>query len=213
MKASTFPPAAQLSVVICICLLLAIPSLWAQAPNPSRGRASGTAGWSLGDGGTAPSFGLALSYWPARRVGVEFELAYSKNLEFILDLCPPPLVCVFGGQVPVKGRTLSLIPHLVVEPTDWERFHPYVLAGVGFGHLRQRYTVNTVVPSEFTRSKKALALSVGAGFDLRVTRRLRLGLDIRSRQLFDEEPHLDRYIVPAGTLSAVRIGSHASWKF
>jgi opacity protein-like surface antigen len=213
MKESERPPARQLLVVVCIFVLLVTPSLWAQGTDPSRGRASGTAGWSLGDGGTAPSFGLALGYWPTRRVGVEFELAYAKNLEFTIDRCPPPLVCILGGQLPVKGRTLSLIPQLVVEPTAWERFHPYVLAGVGFAHLRQRYTVNAAVASEFTRSKKALALSVGAGVDVRVTRRLRLGLDIRSRQLFDEEPELNRYIVPAGTLSTVRIGSHATWKF
>jgi opacity protein-like surface antigen len=194
-------------------MLLVASSLWAQGDNGLQGRASGTAGWSTGDGGTVPSFGLALSYWPTRRVGVEFELAYSKNLDFTIDLCPPPLVCVLGGELPAKGRTLSLIPHLVVEPTAWERFHPYALVGVGFGHLRQRYMVNAGGPSEFTRSKKALALSVGAGFDVQVSRRLGLGVDIRSRQLFDEEPDLDRYLVPAGTLSTVRVGSHATWRF
>jgi opacity protein-like surface antigen len=211
-------------VSACVFALVTASSAWAQGSRTSHGRASGTAGASLGDGGIAPSFGLALSYWPTRRVGIEFELAYSRNLEFTLDLCPAPLVCILGGQLPVKGRTLSLVPHLVLEPTTWERVHPYAVAGVGMAHLRQRYTVGSVgvggqdadtlvVPAEFTRSKRALALSVGAGVEVQVTRRLALGVDVRSRHLLDEEARFDRFIVPAGTLDTLRVGSHASWQF
>jgi opacity protein-like surface antigen len=197
--------------------------LSAQNTGVAGARASGTAGFSFGDGGVTPSFGAALgSYWPARHVGVEFELAYSRHLEFTIDLCPPPLVCVLGGQFPVKGRTLSLIPHLVVEAGPWERVRPYVVGGIGMAHLRQRYTVGSrdarqmetlVMPVEFTRSKRALALSAGAGVDVSVSRRLALGVDVRSRHLFDEDPRLERFIVPSGTLSTIRVGLHTSWMF
>jgi opacity protein-like surface antigen len=202
----------------CVFTLVTASSAWALGSRTSHGRASGTAGASFGAGGIAPSFGLALSYWPSRRVGIEFELAYSRNLEFTLDLCPAPLVCILGGQLPVEGRSLSLVPHLVLEPTTWERVHPYAVAGVGLAHLRQRYTVGSVtdtlvVPTEFTRSKRALALSIGAGVEVQVTRRFALGVDVRSRHLFDEEARLDRFIIPAGTLNTLRVGSHASWQF
>lgn len=210
--------------MLSLCLLATAVPVCGQG-GEERGRASGSAGVSLGDGGVAPSFGAALSYWPTRHVGVEFELAYSKNLEFAIDLCPAPLVCVLGGQFPVKGRSLSLIPHLVFESRPWRKFRPYVLAGVGIAHLRQRYTVvgpeivggqvveTLLVPVEFTRSKRAFALSVGGGVDVRISHRLGLGVDIRSRHLFDEESRLERFIVPAGMLSTVRVGSHASWVF
>ena len=211
-------------VVLTICALATARLLFAQSSTEPRGRASGTAGVSLGDGGLTPSFGAALSYWPIRHVGIEFELAYSRNLEFTIDLCPAPLVCILGGRLPAKGRSLSLIPHLVVEPRPWGRVRPYALAGVGLAHLRQRYTLGAgatdrqrvdtlVVPVELTRSKKALALSVGGGLDVRISRRLGLGIDVRSRHLFDEDARLERFIVPAGRLSTVRVGSHASWVF
>ena len=213
------------NLLFSLCVLVTAVPVCAQSGGDPRGRASGTVGGSFGDGGVTPSFGAALSYWPIRHVGIEFELAYSRNLEFVFDLCPPPLVCVLGGQFPVKGRSLSLIPHLVIESRPWGKVRPYVLAGVGIAHLRQRYTVvgpgvgsghvaeTLVVPVEFTRSKRAFALSVGGGVDVRISRRMGLGVDVRSRHLFDEEPRLERFIVPAGTLSTVRVGSHLSWVF
>jgi opacity protein-like surface antigen len=210
--------------LITLCAFAMALSGSAQGREESTGRASGTVGASFGNGGVTPSFAAALSYWPTNRVGIEFELAYSRNLEFNLDLCPPPLICILGGRWPVKGRTLSLIPHVVVEPPIGLRVRPYLLAGVGLAHLRQRYipgpgTVGgqlpqtLVVPVEFTRSKKTAALSAGGGVEVRISRRLAVGVDIRSRHLFDDEPKPDRFIVPAGTLSAVRLGSQASWAF
>src|SRR5512134_3964211 len=74
------------NLVFSLCLLASAVPVCAQGGGEPRGRASGSAGVSLGDGGVAPSFGAALSYWPTRHVGVELELAYSKNLEFAIDL-------------------------------------------------------------------------------------------------------------------------------
>jgi hypothetical protein len=54
---------------------------------------------------------------------------------------------------------------------------------------------------------------VGAGIEVPVASRLALGVDIRSRHLFDEEAGTDRYIIPAGTLNTLRVGLHATWKF
>jgi hypothetical protein len=42
---------------------------------------------------------------------------------------------------------------------------------------------------------------------------LALGVDVRSRHLFDEDPRLERFIVPSGTLSTIRVGLHTSWMF
>jgi hypothetical protein len=102
--------------------------------------ASGTAGASFGDGETAPAFGAALGFRMARRFGVELEIAYARKLDFTLDLCPPPLVCVVGGLCPVTGRTVSFLVDLVVDlPSPWRPVRPYALGGVGVGPLRQRY--------------------------------------------------------------------------
>lgn len=216
-------PAAAL-LLVTVQSLAAAGAARAQAPAPAasdRRYAAVTAGASLGDGEAAPAFDAALAFALTDRIALELDLAYARRLDFTLDLCPAPLVCIQGGQLPVTGRTVALIPHLVVDLGQaGGRVRPYVAAGVGVAHLRQRYfgaSVDrvgiAVVPSEFTRSAVVPALSAGGGLVVRLAQRVGIGLDARVLALLDEEPAASRFIVPGGTLTMVRSGARVWWRF
>ena len=104
----------MLKVATCVLLLvLAGAPLHAQGGDESRkhaARASFTTGASFGDGETALGLAAALGFRVGDRLGLEFELAHARKLDFTIDLCPPPRVCVIGGQLPVTGRTVTLVP-------------------------------------------------------------------------------------------------------
>jgi hypothetical protein len=212
------PTAVSVAVVSLLCS--AAEPLRAQShENPGR-RASFTAGASFGDGETALASSLALDFRLTRRLGLEFELAHARKLDFTLDLCPAPLVCVRGGRLPVTGRTVSLVPHVVLEllPAA-RRLGAYALAGLGGGHVRQRYFTGPPLtnpftePVELTRSKVTAALSIGGGAAVKISSRLAVGADVRSLQVFDDKAKTDRFIMPSGVLSTVRVGTRVSWQF
>jgi hypothetical protein len=208
-----------MAVILLVCQAIAAP-LNAQGQQDLRRRAALTAGASLGDGETALALSAALGFELAARLGFEFELAYGRKLDFTLDLCPAPRICVLGGRLPVTGRTVSLVPHLVFDlvPAS-RRLQAYVQAGVGAGHIRQRYffgpPVLASIPEspELTRSKAVLAFSAGGGAGFRLSRRLALSADVRSLHLFDEAAVAERFITPSGTLSTLRVGARVSWLF
>jgi hypothetical protein len=89
--------------------------------------------------------------------------------------------------------------------------------GVGAGHVRQRYFFGPRPTGservEFTRSQPVAAFSFGGGITVQISRRLALGADVRSLHLFDKEATADRFIVPSGALSTLRIGSRLTWLF
>jgi hypothetical protein len=207
-------------VVLVSLVLLAIESpVRAQSSEPFDKRASVTVGASFGDGETALASSVALGFQLLPRLGLEFELAHARKLDFTLDLCPAPLVCVRGGHLPVTGRTVSLVPHLVVEllPSS-HRLRVYVQAGGGVGHVRQRYftsvpTSGAIEPVELTRSNMVAAFSFGGGAMVQLSRRLEVGADVRSLYVLDDESTTDRHITPAGVLSTLRVGSRVSWRF
>jgi hypothetical protein len=207
------------AVLALASFTLAVPG-GAEPVPPSSRRASLTAGVSLGDGDTALALSGALGVVIARPLSVEFEWAYARKLDFSLDLCPPPLVCILGGRVPVTGRTVSLVPHLVLDllPATSRR-RAYLQAGIGAGHVRQRYvigpplTLSLPQPAEFTRSNLVAAVSYGGGAAFALTRRLALGADVRVLHLFDTEAPLDRFIEPSGALTTVRAGARLDWVF
>jgi hypothetical protein len=209
----------RVAVVSAVSLMLARPS-GAQSHEQPDTRASVTAGASFGDGETAPALSVGLRFGLSARVGLEVEAAYARKLDFTLDLCPAPRICAIGGRIPVTGRTVSLIPHLALEilsPAGAVR--AYVVAGLGAGHVRQRY-FDLSVPAasdaervEFTRSSLTVALSFGGGATVQVSRRLAIGADVRSLHLLDEAANLDRFITPSGALSTLRVGSRVSWQF
>jgi hypothetical protein len=207
-------------VVAVVLSLGGMGELQAQPASPPSGATVAfTAGASLGDGDPALALSAGLGVRLSRRLGLEFELAYARALDFTLDLCPAPLVCVLGGRFPVTGRTVSLVPYLVVEllpPSSRWRVH--VLAGVGAGHVRQRYLLDppftgAVTPVEFTRSSLTAAFSFGGGATARIAPRLSFGVDVRSLHLRDDDARPERFITPAGTLSTLRVGSRVSWRF
>jgi hypothetical protein len=103
------PGGLRLAVAATVSLTLA-PPLRAQVPDDRGRHASLTAGASFGDGETAAALSAAMRFRLSDRLGIEVELAHARKLDFTLDLCPPPLVCVRGGNLPVTGRTISLIP-------------------------------------------------------------------------------------------------------
>jgi hypothetical protein len=127
---------------------------------------------------------------------------------------------VLGGQVPVTGRTVSLVPQLVVDVLpESRRLRAYVQFGVGAGHVRQRYfsglpfTDELSERVELTRSSLTIAVSFGGGATVQLSRRLGVGIDVRSLHLRDDPASVERFIVPSGTLSTLRVGSRVSWRF
>jgi opacity protein-like surface antigen len=210
---------AVVRIALCVAAGLTVSATArAQEPRELKRQASFTLGASFGDGNTALASMLGLGFAWASRLGVEIEVSHARKLDFTIDLCPPPRVCIVGGHFPVTGRTLSLVPQLAIRlmPAS-SRVQLYALAGAGVGHIRQRYFLTP--PStdadrpELTRSSLAPALSVGGGAAVSVTRRLAVGVDLRSLHLRDDEGEKARFIMPAGWLDTVRIGARVAWRF
>lgn len=214
------PVVAIVAFLSLVVMAIAPATARAQGQEEAGRRASFTAGASLGDGETALALTAGLGFRLSARVALEFELAYARRLDFTLDLCPAPAVCVRGGELPVTGRTLSLVPHLAVDllPAT-HRVRAYALAGVGVGHVRQRYfdpplSRGDVTRLEYTRSNLTPAVSFGGGVAVQIAaRRVAVGVDVRSLYLLDDEPTTDRFITPSGALGTLRIGSRVSWAF
>jgi opacity protein-like surface antigen len=204
---------------VSLVMLSIAPPAQAQTRHEAGRRATFTAGASLGDGETALATSLGLGFRLSALVGLEFELAHARKLDFTLDLCPPPAVCVRGGQLPVTGRTLSLVPHVTIDLLPGShRLRAYALAGVGAGHVRQRYFDPLLIssdakPVEFTRSNVTVAVSFGGGVAVQISRRVAVGLDLRSLHVLDEKASTQRFIMPSGALDTLRIGSRVSWAF
>jgi hypothetical protein len=205
-------------VVVGLMILADRTHAQAQRADAPGRRASFTAGASLGDGDTALALSAALGFRVAPRASLEFEVDYARKLDFTLDRCPAPLVCVVGGTLPVTGRSVSVGPHLVIEllaPSS--RVRAYAQAGVGGGHVRQRYFTSPVQTGsssvELTRSSRVVAVSFGGGVAARVSRQFTIGADVRVLHLFDEESPPERFIQPSGALRTVRLGSRVSWEF
>jgi hypothetical protein len=226
----TFRSLLGAGAALAALLTLAWPQpLFAQRADVRERRASGTAGVSLGDGESALALAAALRYEIAGPFHMEAQLAYARNLDFTLDLCPRPHVCVIGGTIPVTGRTVSLLADLVADLPSWGSLRPHLVAGGGVAHLRQRYVVPPEITRvagdleqvvgvpveriERTRSKLAPALVVGLGADVPLSHRLAVGMDVHLLSIFDDAPTPERFIMPAATLTTVRLESRVSWRF
>lgn len=200
--------------------LAAATHVHAQTGEPLRRTASFMAGTSSGDGGTKLALSAALGGRLRSRLGLEVELAYARALDFTLDLCPPPLLCIIGGRIPVTGRTVSLVPQATFDLLPpGRRVRAFVQGGFGAGHVRQRYfeglpsVPQTADRVERTRSSLTAAWSFGGGATARVSRHLSIGVEVRSLHLEDDPSSLDQFITPAGTLSTFRVGSRVEWGF
>jgi hypothetical protein len=203
-------------VLAILLAMVAMPRrLFAQSgPKPERFEVSFAIGASLGDGGTALASTLELDVPVSSRFAVGVEAAHARSLDFALDLCPPPLVCIRGGRLPVTGRTVALIPHVKFEVLPRSRVRLSLQGGVGGGHVRQRWVDAAFTPGiEFTRSSLTAALSLGATTTVDVSNRVTVGVDIRSLQVFDEHSPDSRFIQPSGTLRTVRVAARTGWRF
>lgn len=213
-------PSTGCAVAVAIVSLAVAAPLLGQSRQEDGQRASFTAGGSFGDGDTALALSAGMAFRLARRIWIDVELAYARKLDFTLDLCPPPRLCVLGGHVPVTGRTLSLVPHLVVDMLpESRRLGAYLQVGVGAGHVRQRYFSGLPFTGplservELTRSSLTVAVSFGGGATAQLSRRLAVGIDVRSLHLRDDPASVERFIVPSATLSTLRVGARVSWRF
>ena len=189
----------------------------AQGAAPAHRREIGfAAGAAAGDGGAALASALDLAVSLSPRLGIAVEFAHARKLDFTLDLCPPPRLCIRGGRLPVTGRTVSLVPHLRTELLGARhQVRVHVQAGIGAGHVRQRWfdSPSPQSPIEYTRSSLTTALSLGGGIVLPVSDRVSIGAELRSLHLFDKDATPDRAIEPAGRLGTLRVGGRVSWRF
>jgi hypothetical protein len=207
------PGLLSLAFVSLVCLAAA-GTVDAQTSSETPRYGAAIVGATFGDGETATAVSASLGFSFAHHVGVDFELAYAGHLAFTLDTCPDPRACSLDRQIPVIGRTVSLQPHVVFDlPSPWSRVRTYAVAGAGITHLRQWYAISDSPRVERKRSKIAPAVSFGGGVAVQIARRAALGADVRSVRLFDDEATADRFIVPAGAISTVRVGSRVSWQF
>lgn len=189
----------------------------AQGAAPAHRREIGfAAGASAGEGGAALASALDLAVSLSPRFGIAVELAHARTLDFTLDLCPPPRLCIRGGRLPVTGRAVSLVPHVRTELLGVRhKVRVHVQAGIGAGHVRQRWLDSPSPPSpiESTRSSLTTAISLGGGIVLPVSDRISIGAELRSLHLFDKDATPDRAIEPSGRLGTLRIGARVGWRF
>jgi hypothetical protein len=115
-KPMSRPVAVTVAFVSLVTLTIA-PLARAQARQEAETRATFTAGASLGDGETALALSAGLGFRLSVHLGLEFELAYARKLDFTLDLCPAPAVCVRGGQLNAPCSSASAWPWAYAAPS------------------------------------------------------------------------------------------------
>jgi opacity protein-like surface antigen len=218
-----------MATLVSLALIAAAHAAEAHGTNEIRRDASAIVGASLGDGDTAATVSASLGFSFAHHFGVDFELSYAGHLEFMLDLCPAPGNCPVSEHTPVTGRTVSLVPHFVLDlASSSSRVHPYAIAGVGVTHLRQWYVLSPAVDrvdlgvpgveidtrsTERKRSKLAPTLAFGGGMSVRLSRNVALGADVRLMALFDEAPDGEQNMLALGTIATIRAGSRITLRF
>ena len=202
-----------------------------------RVRVSGTMSAALGDGGPAPAIGLAGGFRFAPHVGLELEGLYIPEQEFESDLLviarqigltvantirlPGVSPQIFPTpRVEVTGRTVAFLSSVVMDlPVG--RMRPYALLGGGIANVERKISVTfdpvarppglpsvTFPASRYSIAENSLALTAGAGFDVRVWRRLSVAADVRYLRLFAEGA------TDAATLQNItRVGGRVSWWF
>jgi hypothetical protein len=208
------------------------PHAWAQN---ERVRVSGTVSAALGDGGPAPASGVAGVFQLAPHAGLELEVLWvpAQDLRDQGVVIASQLTSTFGSLVPpglagvifptprvdINGRTAAFLSSFVVDlPVG--RLRPYALFGGGIANVEREISVSfeglprpllpTLIfpPAEYTVSTNHLALTAGAGLDVRVWERLSVAADVRYLRVFVEGSG------PRDNLQNVtRVGARTSWWF
>lgn len=210
---------------------LSASNLYAQ---DERVRLSGVTSIAAGDGGPAAAIGVASGFQLAPHAGFEIEALYIPDQDF--DRGNIVLPAVFPGpRVEVGGRTIAFLSSFVTD-LQAGRLRPYAQLGGGIANVRRKVTIDyprgilagTVsivsdpgarapsttgrllpIPRPVTTriAENDLALTAGAGLDIRVWRRLSLAADVRYLHLFETTQGL------AGVQDVTRIGARVSWWF
>ena len=211
-------------------LVLAGSRSWAQN---ERVRVSGTVSTALGDGGPAPAIGVAGGFQLAPHAGLELEVLYIPGQDlrdqgFLIasqisstfpSLIPGPISVIFPTpRVDINARTVAFLSSFVVDlPVG--RLRPYALFGGGIANVERDISVTfdglprpllpTLIlpPTRYGFATNHLALTAGAGFDVRVWRQLSIAADVRYLQLFTEGTRED------DLKNLTRVGARASWWF
>jgi opacity protein-like surface antigen len=207
------------------------PHAWAQN---ERARISGTVSAGLGDGGPAPAIGVAGGFQLAPHAGLELELLWvpaqelrdqgvviaSQLTSTLGSLVPPGVSVIFPTpRVDINGRTAAFLSSFVVDlPVG--RLRPYALFGGGMANVEREISVSfeglprpllpTLIfpPAEYTVSTNHLALTAGAGLDVRVWERLSVAADVRYLRLFVESSGARDNLQ-----NITRVGARTSWWF
>lgn len=212
-------------------VVLSAPNLYAQ---DERVRLSGVTSLAAGDGGPAAAIGVASGFQLAPHAGFEIEGLYIPDQDFDRgDIVLPAIFPV--PRVDVGGRTVAFLSSFVTD-LQVGRLRPYAQFGGGIANVRRTLTIayppgilagTTVVvsnagmrapsidgrplpilrPVTARIAENDLALTAGAGLDVRVWKRLSLAADVRYLRFFETTQGL------AGVQNITRIGVRTSWWF
>ena len=205
------------ALAACAIVLLAnIGSAAAQSPGPY---VTGHVGATGGDGGGALITGAAAGYMSPRRLAFELEISVSPDIDFpqppisILSIFPAP---VFD----VEGRMVWLQTNAVATLVDAGKLRAAVIAGGGVVNVRRTITYDFPIPTRIfpdpllslplpypynttvTSTETAMSLNAGGIVDYALTKRLRLGVDVRYMHAFLYEP-----------MKAARVTGRVQWQF
>jgi len=193
-----------------------------------RVRLSGLTSIALGDGGPAVAVSVSSGFQLAPHAGFEIEALYIPDQDF--DRANIVLPAIFPTpRVETDGRTIAFLSSFV---TDLQvgRLRPYATFGGGVANVRRNVTIDyppgilartagvSVPPVDVRRAlilrpitsriaENDLALTAGAGLDIRVWRRLSLAADVRYLRLFQATQGL------AGAENITRIGARVAYWF
>ena len=199
-----------------------------------RVRVSGTVSTALGDGGPAPAIGVAGGFQLAPHAGLELEVLYVPSQDLrdqgvviasqirstFVSLVPSgPISVIFPTpQVDISARTVAFLSSFILDlPVG--RLRPYALFGGGIANVEREISVTydrlpgpllpTLIlpPTRYAFATNHLALTAGAGLDVRVWRRLSVAADVRYLELFSEGTRDD------DLKNITRVGARASWWF
>lgn len=172
--------------IIAAVILAAASNVWAQS---ERLRVSGGVAGALGDGGPAPAVSVAGGFQLVPRVGLELELLYVHGQDFgetvAIPLIFPPIA---GRRVEVTGHTLAFLSSFVAN-LEVGRLRPYAVFGGGIASVTRE---TRVIQSGFSGNagsgppalsaaavENGLALTAGAGLEIRAWRALFVAADVR----------------------------------
>ena len=208
------PPLTSTRIMTAALVLLLTACAAAAQPSDPPRRLSTIVSSSLGDGGPAGGVSVTGRYRILPGLAIEADVSHVPGLDFgEFPSCAPDRICLAFVSVPftLKGRASSLSANVVADlplRTTWMR--PYVALGGGVARLRREANYSLFFTDTKTTAYDPL-LSVGAGVDFPIGRRVAIGVDLRHHHVFGE-PVAERRDIPH-KLNLTRLGSSVSYRF